>query len=142
VKTSESRIPLAPNRPAIAPATLADLVSAAVDRPVDMCSRCKRELVPRLAVNSLRRDMWRAPADGMATAPDPKAERIRARKDRKERRSVATLAATIGITGPMTFSLSTAALAPATPADEECPDCIRRRNRTAARLALRLGSVN
>jgi hypothetical protein len=101
--------------------------------------------MPRLAVNSLRRDMWRAPADGMAKAPDPKAEQNRARKERirarKERRSVATLAATIGVLGPMTFTLNTATIA-AAPVDvvEECPDCIRRRNRTAARLALRRGT--
>lgn len=102
---------------------------------IALCPRCRRDILPQRAVNSLRRDMWRLASDGMVkhAKPDPKAERIKARKDRK--RSLRSISKDIGIVGAVTLVLRARASDltgnAASPASDDCPDCLKRQRRVA-----------
>lgn len=95
---------------------------------VHLCHRCKRDILPRLAAGSLKRDMHRAASKGMTQKPDPKAERIKARKERKHRSLRAEVKAR-GIANVVRLVLSgeLTALAPRVhgSSDDECPECLR-----------------
>jgi hypothetical protein len=105
-----------------------DSTRVAVSRSIQLCRRCKKDVLPQRAVGSLRLDMHRAPAKGMAAKADPKAERIKARKDRKHRSLRAEVKAHgIANTVRLVLSGELAALAPRAhgSSDDECPECQR-----------------
>lgn len=72
--------------------------------------------------------MWRAPSTGMVKAvkADPKAEKIKARKDKK--RSLRSITKEIGIVGAITLALRTRASDISQPSDasDDCPHCLKR----------------
>jgi hypothetical protein len=101
---------------------------------IELCPRCKREILPRRAVNSLRLDMHRAPAKDMARTVDPRVERHRRLKERKERRrSLRSVTREIGIVGALTVLLhGRDARLTMTDTSDDCPDCLKRQRRAVA----------
>jgi hypothetical protein len=97
---------------------------------IELCGRCRREILPAQKGPSWHRDVHRAPAKNMARAVDPKAEKIKARKERKSLRSVTR---EFGFTATATLFLVTRA-ADFAPVNEDCPECAKRQNAVRARF--------
>lgn len=89
-----------------------------------MCPRCRGEFLPDKPRAAFISDMWRAPAKGMTQKPDPRAERIKRRKEAKARLAVVREGirqerdtgepVTIAVTTPLADVVS-----------EECQDCLK-----------------
>jgi hypothetical protein len=84
-----------------------------------ICSRCRNRFFPRRARPSWRDDMHRSAAKGMATSADPRAEKI---KRRKERRSASYMVRDT-LTNVKLIIRGLATEAQRNPDDEECADC-------------------
>jgi hypothetical protein len=101
-------------------------------RRIALCPRCKAETLPaKLRSSSLARNALRAAADGMLKPdPDPAAERVRAKKERKaEKAALRTIVRSEGIVSAAKFFLSGQAL----PLEsEECERCQAMQARDAA----------
>lgn len=98
---------------------------------IALCRRCASDTLPRgIQSSSLARNALRSAAKGMARPLDPKAERIRVKKER------AALRHTLKHSGPVAAAkfFITGMILP--PVSEECPDCKalqdRRNGRSAA----------
>lgn len=102
---------------------------------IALCPRCRRDVLPAgFRPSSLARFALRSAADGMVKAakPDLKAERIKARKEKK--RSLRSITKEIGIVGAVTLVLRARAsdsINAASPASDDCPDCLKRQRRVA-----------
>lgn len=94
---------------------------------IELCGRCRREILPGQKGPSWHRDVHRAPAKDMARSSDPKAERIKARKERKSLRVVTRES---GFVASATLFLTTRA-ADFAPVQEECEACLKRQGTRA-----------
>ena len=82
------------------------------------CSKCAREIGPKLLRNNLGGMVLRAPCEGMVQEPDPAAERKRQKKERKGKANMTRQ--TLGI---VKLFIRGQAAAPQI-ISEECPDCL------------------
>jgi hypothetical protein len=98
---------------------------------VVLCERCKRDILPQMKGPSWHKDVHRTAAKGMARPLDPRAERIRAKKDAK-RITRATVCA-VGIAGAAKMFIETKNAPVMDAPSEECPKCQQLiRSRSAA----------
>jgi hypothetical protein len=111
-------------------------------RPIALCRQCRRETLPSLKLPSWHRDTHRAAASGMVTTPDPKAERKRrAKARRQEKRATKQLvrlvaAATATLPSPSVVRrLLTTAGYRAVERSEDCERCQAMQERLQARQA-------
>jgi hypothetical protein len=103
-----------------------------------MCDGCRRELLRPLASKAVRLDTWRTPAkdmvDPQSEARRARAERVRARKDRK--RSLRSVTREIGIVGAITMLLrgqdDARARERMRDETEDCQQCLKRQRRAIA----------
>ena len=95
-----------------------------------MCPRCKAELLPRqLRGSPMGRNALRAASEGMLK-PDPTAQRIKAKKERKaEKAALRAAIRTDGIAAAAQIFLLQGIALP--PLSEECPDCLKRQGKAA-----------
>lgn len=82
-----------------------------------LCPKCFADTMPKAEGNPMRGMVLRSPAKGMVKPADPKAERIKAKKERKSRNM------TRGTLGIVKLFIRGLAAAPQ-PIPEECPDCL------------------
>lgn len=92
--------------------------------PVVLCPRCERDTVPQLKEPSWHRDVHRKAEYG---APDPRAVKIKARKDAK--RVTRSTVRALGIAGAATLFLRTRAADMQPPPSDDCPKCLTIRAR-------------
>ena len=95
---------------------------------VIICPRCLRETVPKLKSPSWQRDVLRAAAQGMVKPDepiDPKAARIKARKDRQKIRTAISTAIATQDLGLVKMLLGGKSASLTTADDGECLECLR-----------------
>jgi hypothetical protein len=86
-----------------------------------ICPACKRSLLPALARPSWHKHVLRAAAAGMVSKPDPRAEKIKRRKDRRSRTNMTRDSLANAVKLIIRGNLQPAA---ADPDDQECADCL------------------
>lgn len=102
---------------------------------IELCGFCRKQIPPQLAHPAWRKDTHRKAAAGMAKdqAPDPRAERIKARKEKKRGRVTRADIREHGFVGAVVLEIKGAELPP--PPSEDCESCLRRQARTECRRA-------
>jgi hypothetical protein len=94
---------------------------------VALCSRCRHETLPQLAQPSWHREKHRATRAEREPAPDPRAEKIKRRKE--ARRVAGNLRKQIRVKGLIAatkffLSLKARPATPLPPPSDDCPTCL------------------
>jgi hypothetical protein len=97
---------------------------------IALCPRCRRETVPQLKESSWHKDVHRAAAADMVTEPDPRAERIKDRKARKESLRAKTRVLGFAAVAKEFITSEIVASAP----NEDCEECAAIQRKRSARL--------
>lgn len=91
---------------------------------IDLCPRCRRQVLPRLAQPSWHREKHRAPHSEAEPDPSPQAQKAQRRNTRKaERSSLRKQIRVHGLIHAAKFFLSLKA--PLPPPSDDCPDCLK-----------------